>query len=203
MSHLSRMSQEGPGALLEDEVLSTTQAATYCAVDRRTMLRWIEAGLVPSHRTGGGHRRVLRRDLVSFMRARGIPTPSDLGAAARIAIVDDEAVVQRAIRRVVLRYLPRADVRLASDGFAAGVLVAGFRPRVLFLDVVMPGMSGLEVCRQIRADRSLGGTAIVVVSAYLRPELEAELVAAGADRCVKKPFSNADIEQALDDFIGT
>jgi excisionase family DNA binding protein len=196
------MSREGQEPALADEVLSTTEAAEFCAVDRRTMLRWIGAGLVPSHKTGGGHRRVLRRDLALFMSARGIPMPTDLGGAQKIAIVDDEIVVQKAIRRLVLRHLPRAEVRLAGDGFTAGVLVAGFRPRLLFLDIVMPGMSGLEVCRQIRADRSLDATAIVVVSAHLTPDLEADLARAGADRCLHKPFTSEDIGRALDDFVG-
>jgi two-component system, OmpR family, response regulator RpaA len=197
MSHPSQLSHHSS---LVREILSTPEAATLCAVDRRTMLRWLEAGLVPFHRTGGGRRRVLREDLFRFMRERGIPLPSEVGGHPRIAVVDDEAVVLRAIRRLVLQVLPTADVRTALDGFAAGVLVAGFRPRLLFLDVVMPGLSGLEVCRRIRTDRDLDRTAIVIVSAHLDPDLEEELRHAGADRCLRKPFEPGDVVQALIDF---
>jgi len=203
MSVLSETSAV-PVSAYSGTLLTTGQAAKLCAVAPRTISRWVDAGLVPSHRTAGGRRRMLRSDLLDFMRAHGMPVlANDPSDQTRIAVVDDDAHVVRSLLRTLSRIVPGADCRSAHDGFSAGALVTSFRPNLVFLDVVMPGMSGLEVCEHVRSTPDLAGTAIAIVSGHLSDELRTRLTAVGADRFIAKPFSAGDIESAVAEFVTT
>lgn len=170
-------------------VLSTTEAARLCQVDRRTMLRWVDNGLLPHHRTGGGRRRILVQDLVAFMHERGMPVPSALDPGpVRVAIVDDDTAFARSLNRFVTSVLPEADIRVAADGFAAGLLLSSFRPHLVLLDLVMPGLDGYEVLRRIRQQQELDGTAVVIISGSLTEAGAEQLQAMGAAATLAKPL---------------
>ncbi len=146
---------------------------------------------------------MLRSDLFAFMRERGIPVlAGESPHHARFAVVDDEPALVRALSRMLARVAPGCDCRSAQDGFSAGVLLASFRPDIVFLDVVMPGLSGVEVCERIRATPGLQATAVVIVSGGLTGALRSRLTAAGADRLIAKPFDRDDIESAVADLVG-
>ncbi len=183
--------------------LSTQEAARLCQVDRRTMLRWLDSGLIHHHLTGGGWRRIQRSDLLAFMRERGMPIPADLdGGPPRIAIIDDDKNFTAGLKRFFEGELPEADVRVANDGFAGGLLVMSFRPDLVVLDIVMPGIGGLEVCRRIREQSILDDSAIVVVSGHLAPTWKVRLEALGASRCMHKPLSPDDLQVLIDQLGG-
>jgi excisionase family DNA binding protein len=184
---------------LVPKVLSTSQAAALCRVDRRTMLRWVKARKLPSHQTGGGWRRILRDDLLRFMNRRGIPLPET--AAADIVVADDDRSHVSAVSRLIGATFPSVRVVPAYDGFAAGMQVARLRPTLLLLDIVMPGLDGADVCREVRRDPSLASTAIVVISGVLDKRLERTLLELGAERCLRKPAKPDDILQAVRDFV--
>jgi two-component system, OmpR family, phosphate regulon response regulator PhoB len=81
-------------------------------------------------------------------------------------------------------------VHVAQNGTEALALCAAHRPRLLVCDVMMPGgPSGLEVCRQLRADPANPGPAIILVTARGQRLDVAEGLAAGADHYLVKPFS--------------
>lgn len=79
--------------------------------------------------------------------------------------------------------------------------MTSFRPDLVFLDVVMPGMSGLEVCEHVRSTPELAATAVAIVSGHLSDDLRTRLTAVGADRFISKPFSPSDIESAVAEFV--
>lgn len=184
------------------DLLTTGQAAALCGVDARTIARWADAGRVPTHRTVGGRRRVRRDDLVAFLRRQGMPVLSEVGGPSpRILVVDDEALVVRSLERILWRRWPSAEVACAYNGFEAGLRVAADRPDVVLLDVVMPGVSGVEVCAAIRAQPSLMHTRVLVVSGHLSPATRAQLVAVGADGFVAKPFTPKELVLAVERLV--
>ena len=101
----------------------------------------------------------------------------------RILIADDEARI-RGLLRLVLRDAGYA-VLEAADGDAALASVRAHRPGVVILDVTMPGRSGLDVCREIRADGRLGDVGVIILSANATPQ---DAMEAGADLFLAKPF---------------
>lgn len=80
-----------------------------------------------------------------------------------------------------------------GDGPAALTIARQRRPALLVLDVELPGMSGLEVCRAIRADPDLCAVAVLIVSGWAWPGDVDVGRAAGADDYLTKPFTNAEI----------
>lgn len=184
------------------DVLSTHDVADYCGVSPRTVLRWVDAGVLPGFQTGGGRRRVQVADLVQFMRGRGMTLPADLAPRRdRVAIIDDDLLHVQTLQRSLQALGPRLSVRTASDGFGAGALVFSFRPHLVFLDLVMPGMDGFEVCRRIRAEPALEATGVVVITGHVSAPVEARLLELGADQVISKPFRRAQLLPVLERYV--
>ena len=104
----------------------------------------------------------------------------------RILVVDDERAVRESLRRAL--ELEGYDIDLAEDGSdALELLESGAQPDALILDVLMPGIDGLEVCRRLR----LEGNQLPVLMLTARAEVENRVAGldAGADDYVTKPFA--------------
>lgn len=103
-----------------------------------------------------------------------------------ILIADDEPHV-RTLLRTILRNAGK--VVEAADGATALELITAIRPAVAILDVMMPELTGLEVCQRVRTDPQTAHTGVIVVTANGAPEDRQAALAAGADHFVTKPFS--------------
>jgi CheY-like chemotaxis protein len=102
----------------------------------------------------------------------------------RILIVEDELVVRSIYRRKF--EMAGYQVETAEEGSAALNLLPTFKPDLIQVDIMMPGMDGVEVIRQIRAWPEFQATPILVVSSFYRPDLAKEAWKAGASKCVSK-----------------
>ena len=103
----------------------------------------------------------------------------------RVLVVDDDPTVSDVVRR----YLERAgfDVALAADGHGALRAAADVRPDLVVLDLMLPGLDGLEVCRRLRATDS--DLPIVMLTALGDEGDRVAGLSMGADDYVAKPFS--------------
>lgn len=183
-------------------MLTTHQAAEYLHVTPRTVLRWVDAGVLPAHSTGGGRRRIKPDDLQQFMRSRGMDVPSFSGGERlRVAIIDDDALHVRGLERALRAIAPAIELETAADGFAAGALLYTFRPHLLLLDLVMPGMDGFEVCRRVRAEPLFSGLGVVVQSSHVTPVVHVRLRELGVDHVLSKPVRRAELEPVLQRFV--
>lgn len=106
-----------------------------------------------------------------------------------VLIVDDEQHIRLLIEQT-LEDLLDEDVELftAADGDEAVAAIASQRPDLVFLDVMMPGRSGLDVCRAARADPASAGARIVLLTAKGQAVDQEAGLAAGADAYLTKPF---------------
>ena len=94
------------------------------------------------------------------------------------------------------------DIVTATRGDEALRLVQETRPRLALLDVEMPGLDGVEVTRQIRADEALAGIFIVLLTSLSQESEIAAGIAAGADAYLTKPFSPQDLQTQVEALIG-
>lgn len=106
---------------------------------------------------------------------------------ATVLIVDDEPHIVELVR--ITLEDDRLDVVAATSGAEALELAAAVRPDVVLLDINLPDLSGLEVCRRLRRDPSLAGGRIVMLTAAAQREDVGAGLAAGADEYLTKPFS--------------
>ncbi|MGC6329564.1 response regulator [Rhizorhabdus sp. FW153] len=107
----------------------------------------------------------------------------------RILYVDDESDI-RLIVKMALKLDPSFDVRTAESGDAALKLLTAdaWRPDLAMIDVMMPGMSGPDLLKTLRADARTASIPVVFVTARARPEDVDEYLAAGAVGVITKPF---------------
>ena len=111
--------------------------------------------------------------------------------AARVLIADDDQIATR-----VLRLLLGADgheVTAVASGDDAWKEAGRLRPDLVLLDVEMPGMSGFDVCRRLRADPTLGEVPIVLITALSDQAARLKGIEAGADDFISKPFDRAEL----------
>ncbi|MBA5688868.1 response regulator [Rugamonas apoptosis] len=179
------------------DVLTTGEAAQLCGVNFRTVLRWIDRGLLQAYKLPGrGDRRITRAALRSFMAAHGIPerdAPPPL--PRRVLIADDEPAMARAIERVLRG--AGFETAIAANGFEAGALLPTFQPGVLTLDLRMPGMDGLDVLRFLRQATLPKPFRTLVISADTEDRL-AQALALGAHGVLRKPFDNAELVASVE-----
>ena len=110
---------------------------------------------------------------------------------ARILIVEDEDNIALALTTVMGRegwHLSRV-----ADGGAALEAVRAEAPDLVLLDVMLPGVSGYEICQQIRMDPALAGTRILMMTARGTAVERRKGLALGADAFVSKPFDLRDL----------
>src|SRR5512146_671624 len=114
---------------------TTHEAARLLGVSLPTVVNWIKARRLKAHRTPGGHRRIAREDLASFMVRHGIPLPEELSAAAPVRRKALVVGVSGPMREGLVRQLSEGGYAAdqASPGFCAGAAAARFQPDVVVL----------------------------------------------------------------------
>ncbi|MGO9244017.1 MAG: response regulator [Verrucomicrobiia bacterium] len=111
---------------------------------------------------------------------------NDAPTRARILVVDDEPAI-REYETALLSELGH-EVLVAADGTEALELARAQRPHLVLLDIMMPELSGIEVCRQLRADPRTRDIRVIVVSAVDAKRALEESIIAGADDFLAKPI---------------
>ena len=114
----------------------------------------------------------------------------------RVLLVEDDPLVGESVR--MLLGSMGQDVRLATSGEEAVPLAREFRPDLVLCDIGLPGeMDGYAVARALRQEKALHGAHLVALSGYGHKEAVAKAHAAGFDRHLTKPISEAALEQLL------
>lgn len=109
--------------------------------------------------------------------------------AKRLLLIDDEPAVQTLVRLVLEG--EGWQVLVARDGLQGLALAREQHPDVILLDVALPDVSGLEVCRQLKADPSTSAIPIAMLTAMAQETDRRSAMALGADDYVTKPWRPA------------
>ena len=175
-------------------VFTTGEAAKICKVSQQTIIRCFDSGQLGGFRVPGSRfRRIPREVLFKFMKENGIPTDAlESGKRKALIVDDDESLVD--LIRDVLDADGRFDVRAVNNGFDAGITVKEYKPDVMILDIMLPDINGKEVCERVRGDSNLDATKIICISGMVEREKVNDLIDAGADDFLHKPF---DVEVLL------
>jgi DNA-binding response OmpR family regulator len=130
--------------------------------------------------------------------------PMATGRKPRVLIVEDEAVILRLLE--VNFRLAGFDVETATRGEEALAKASATPPDVAILDIMLPGLSGLEVCERLRAMAATAEVPVIVLSARTQDEDRERSYALGVVAYVTKPFEPAElvevVRRALDTLSG-
>lgn len=111
---------------------------------------------------------------------------------ARLLIIDDEPMARTALEALLRR--PGYELCLAANGMEGLARAAELRPDLILLDVMLPGMDGFEVCRQLRANPNLAEVPVVMISSLDDRESRLTGLRAGADDFISKPFDSLELQ---------
>lgn len=112
-------------------------------------------------------------------------------------VVDDDPFIRKLIV-TTLEDVAEFEIHEAADGMEALEVARRERPSLVFLDIDMPRIDGVDACRQLRADRATSATTIVMLTAADGDAIQREAEAAGADLYLTKPFSPLDLLRLVD-----
>jgi CheY-like chemotaxis protein len=114
-----------------------------------------------------------------------------------VLVVDDDPFVRKLIA-TTLEDVAEFELHEAADGVEALDIALRERPTLVFLDVDMPRLDGIEACRRMRADDTSAGATIVMLTAAHGDSVEREAEDAGADLFLTKPFSPLELLRLVD-----
>jgi CheY-like chemotaxis protein len=115
--------------------------------------------------------------------------------AERVLIVDDNPTNLK-----LVAYLVKAngyDVDTAADANAALAAIAAHRPRVILMDLQLPGIDGLELTRRLKADPATSDISIIAVTAYAMKGDQEKAMEAGCDDYVTKPIDTRALPELI------
>jgi DNA-binding response OmpR family regulator len=124
-----------------------------------------------------------------------------MSRAFRILVVDDEPFLVKILMHLLANR--GFEVRSAGDGEVAVRIAMEFLPDLVLLDVMMPAMTGHEVCRLLRADPATAAAHIILLSAMGQREDRDAGLAAGADEYVIKPFCTGDLMARVEEALSS
>jgi len=116
-----------------------------------------------------------------------------------VLIVDDDRFMRKLIS-TTLEDVAGFEVVEAADGEQAIAAAVSHRPRLVFLDVDMPRLNGIETCRRLRSDPATAGATIVMLTGDAGDVVERGAQDAGADLFLTKPFSPLDLLRLVADL---
>ncbi|MGH8113767.1 MAG: response regulator, partial [Rhodanobacteraceae bacterium] len=114
---------------------------------------------------------------------------------ARVMVVDDSATIRAVLGKMLAQ--DGYEVLKAADGESAVEMAQSQFPDLIFLDIVLPGMSGFAVLRSLRRDTRTRTTPIIMMSGNQQATEQFYVQRFGADGFVKKPFGRVEVFQAI------
>ena len=172
--------------MLGEREFTTEEIAQFCGVSRPAVVEWISRGLLSARLTEGGHRRVARPALATFLSAQGYRMPSEVSRERPLVFAIDDEPIWRATIESSLE--PDFAVETFAQGAEVLLACGAKRPDVVVLDLRMPGMDGSQLLEALTKASPLRDTLFVALTSY-----EEEIPAArryGAQLALSKSRAN-------------
>lgn len=190
---------------VNDEFVTTREAAQRLGVALRTVQLWVESGVLPAWKTAGGHRRVARTAVEKLLAERqkvihqADPTPARL---FRVMLVDDDPKMLKLISMAIESWNLPLQLSMAQNGFEALLRIGENPPDLMVSDLYMPGMDGFEMIRSLRAKEGPLSKLEILVLTGLTAEEIAHRGGLPADvRVFSKPMPLKDLKDILIDRV--
>ncbi len=171
---------------------TTSEVANYCAVTNDGVLKWIKSSKLRAFSTPGGHYRVSAEDFRAFLEKYEIPIDESFfrgGERQRtVLVVDDEPDIRDIVHRLLKELEPKLRIEEACDGYEAGIKIGSLHPDLIIMDVMMPRVDGISLCRSIRENPETQNIKVLAITAFPEQDNVKKMYDAGADLCLIKPL---------------
>ena len=182
----------------KSKFLSVKQVAEYLEVSKQAVDKWINAGEFKVFRLPSGRIKILRSDFLDYIKTHELYLDKEFFniGSNKIVVIDDNESIHSLFQKFFEEVNSDLEVKYAADGMSGLLLLGASKPDIVILDIEMPGMNGIDLCKKILADDSLAGIYIVVISGYLS-KYEKELKKIGLETFIEKPFTFKDLNEKL------
>lgn len=169
--------------------LTPNQVAELLLVSPVTVRHWALEGRLKFVTTPGGHRRYARSDIEQFAQghAANLSTRDSI-ETLRLLVVDDNRDLVDLVSELLATVKQPIVKEFAFDGFEAGDKLHTFKPNVVLLDLMMPGLDGFDTCRRIKQNPLTRDIRVIAMTGYPTDENIHRILQAGAETCLAKPF---------------
>lgn len=120
-------------------------------------------------------------------------------SAENILIIDDDPATTRLLEVLLMR----EGYNIQSENLSANAVQTSkeFSPNLIILDLMMPGIDGMMVCKNMKKDPDLGEVPIIMFSAVSQKEIQAEALQAGINEYITKPIHPNDLKQRIRSWL--
>ena len=186
-------------------LLTTGEIARYCHASVMQINRWIKKGMLKAFRNPGGRYRITKKDFREFLERNEMPVIEKYfedDRNSRILVADDDADLVKGICHLLNANYAEVDIEVAYDGYEALIKAGDFKPDLLILDIRMPKIDGLEICRRIRSNDSIyPGIKILVITGHSEAYDREMVLGAGADEYLLKPVDTKSLLELVEKLI--
>ncbi len=182
----------------EQAVLTTHEVAKYLNVYANTVVHWMNSGKLSGYRTPGGHRRILREELLRFIRDNNLESAVSQERPPRILIIEDDSDAMELYMNILSR--DNYEIKKSFTGFSAGVAIE-FKPDLVILDIMLPDIDGYQICDFLRKSQETANTKILVISAIGEDKKIREMYKIGANDYIVKPFSISNLKSKITQLL--
>ena len=186
---------------MEAQLLKISEIAERAGVMNSTIRHYSDLGLLRvAAYTDGGHRLYAldecleRISKIQMFSKRGMTLPEIKNEfegkvkVKKVLVVDDEQESVDVITEFLKLKFPQWDIRFSMDGFTAGRMLSEFYPDLVILDLMLPGVDGFQICKQIRSDSTLAGVKVLAITGYDTAEMKQKISDCGANDYLAKPM---------------
>lgn len=177
--------------------LTPNEVADMLMLSVAAVRQWAQKGELKALTTPGGHRRFLHQDVAEFAQKRNIQLASRHRKQLKVLVVDDDQTLSKYLVALLSGQPDNFITEQAFDGFDAGQKIQLFQPDVVLLDLMMPGMSGIQVCKNLKSNSATAHIRVIAMTGFSTPENMNEIVEAGAEICLAKPIDQNKLFEAL------
>jgi excisionase family DNA binding protein len=183
---------------VDKELLTPQKVARLLGVSPVTVRQWASQGWLKAQRTAGQHRRFDLDEVRRFARERGLVLGDAPRNKSRVLIVEDDRQLVEYLIEMLGDFARLIEVRTAYDGFEAGRITASWHPDFILLDLMLPGIDGFELCKRFKRDADTAGIRVIAMTGFFSDANAVQIVEAGAERCLAKPFRRQELLDALE-----
>ncbi len=175
--------------------LTPKETADYLKVSTETIRQWAKTGQLRAETTLGGHRRFNIEEVKRF--AAKLQSRGDAVRSPRVLIVDDDRQFVRFAEELLSTFSEEIKIACAFDGFEAGHKVDTFKPSIILLDLVMPNINGIEVCRYLKSNPQTKDIRILATTGFTSANNIQNFKNAGAEVVLEKPLNVSLLENLV------
>ena len=186
------------------QLLTTGDVARLCGFSPSAVLQWIRSNKLSAYSSPGGQHRIDPEQLLEFLQKHGMRIPLELASANghRILVVEDD----ESVRDLLIRFLNDSDIPCTVESAGNGVIgclkIPTFKPDLVVLDLVMPELDGVEMCRTVKGSEEFAGIKVLVITGQPDDEQLHHAMSAGADGWIARPVVMQDFIRKVEETIG-